>query len=204
MNNNHDENFPNAFDNLISRYIKESNSDNEGLLTYFDKDFYSPCYSKIGQEKKEQVFSADDFAQDELVSWQPILRCDHDNLENLERALELSIPEAMQQLFCRYYSLDINANAEYGNLTILQALNQSDFERLQKNLIAHVLMKRRLKQAETLFFALTDEEDFVLSVDIATQAVMLEEVGKEPQKKIADSLTSFFQTLNPQPKLVTL
>lgn len=202
MNNNHVENFPEVFDSLIYRYMKESNSENEGLLTYFDEDFYSPCYSKIGKEK--QVFKVDDFEQNELVSWRPILRGDHDNLENLQTALELPIPLAMQQLFCRYYSLDINASAEYGNLTILQALNQSDFERLQKNLIAHVLMKRRLKQAETLFFALTDEEDFVLSVDIATQAVMLEEVGKEPQKKIADSLTSFFQTLNPQPKLVTL
>ena len=75
-------------------------------------------------------------------------------------------------LFCRYFSHDINATAEQGGLTLLQAWNEEDFDRLQKNLIAHVLMKRRLKQADTLFFALTDEEDLLLSILLETGEVV--------------------------------
>ena len=72
-----------------------------------------------------------------------------------------------------------------------------DFIRLQQNLIAHVLMKRRLKQRETLFFAVTDEEDSMLSVLNSTGEVYLEQTGQEVKQLLAPDLLSFLRQLSP-------
>jgi len=60
------------------------------------------------------------------------------------------------------------------------------------------LMKKRLKQAPTLFFALTDEDDFVLSVLNETGEVVLEQVGRPPKEIISPSLGDFIATLSPR------
>lgn len=187
--------FSEVFDKFVQSYIEHSNKDNMGLLTYFDKDWDSPCFQKEGLE---------DIADEQELQWRPSKRNDGATLKNLEEALEVTIPFELQQLFCRYYSHDLNAQTENGNLTLLQAWNEADFDRLQKNLIAHVLMKRRLKQDDTLFFALTDEEDYILSVVLKTGAVMLEKVGKEPHREIAENISEFIAQLKPLPVLVTL
>jgi SecY interacting protein Syd len=183
--------FATLFDDLINQYKTQSNDVNKGLMTYFENDWPSPCYQGEMDKMGE-------------IKWRPSMRTDGANLQNLENALELTIPEEVHILFCRYYSHDINATTTFGNLSILQAWNEDDFDRLQKNLIAHVLMKRRLKQADTLFFALTDEEDFNLSILLETGAVVLEEVGKEPVREIAPNLRSFFEQLTPLPSFVSL
>ncbi len=53
-------------------------------------------------------------------------------------------------------------------------MSHHDFERLQQNLIGHILMKQKLKQAITLFFAVTDEDDIILSVNNNTGEVWAE------------------------------
>jgi len=55
-----------------------------------------------------------------------------------------------------------------------------------------------------LFFAITDEEDIVLSIDIATGAVVVERVGKEPHKTVAVNLSEFINLISPAPALVEL
>ena len=187
--------FISAFDAFVSAYVASSDEYNKGLVTYFEKQWLSPCVDANNTK---------DAIDGQEVAWQPVLRERQDTLKNLEDALEIHIPDELQQLFCRYYSHDLNAQTEQGKLTILQVWNPEDFDRLQKNLIAHVLMKRRLKQADTLFFALTDEEDFILSVMLSSGAVMLEKVGKAPQQEIASSLTDFMTRLSPSPELVSL
>jgi SecY interacting protein Syd len=187
--------FITVFDTFVQSYIDHSTKDNMGLVTYFDKDWDSPCF---------QTQDLKDIDEGQKLEWRPFLRAEKASLHNLEEALEISIPTELQQLFCRYYSHDLNAQADYGNLTLLQVWNEDDFDRLQKNLIAHVLMKRRLKQADTLFFALTDEEDYILSIALKTGAVMLEKVGKEPHREIAPNLADFIAQLKPLPELVTL
>ena len=84
-----------------------------------------------------------------------------------------------------------------GNLQLLLPWNQDDMVRLQQNLVGHVLMKRRLDQPETLFFAVTDEEDFILSVDNQSGEVVLEQVGLLPQEVLAPDLASFLASLEP-------
>ena len=58
-------------------------------------------------------------------------------------------------------------------------------------------MKQRLGQAPTLFFGLTDEEDFILTVVNESGEVALEQVGKEPSQILAPSLAAFLERLTP-------
>lgn len=184
--------FQTTFDKFVASLVQASNETNMGMISEYDADFHSPCYCS------EPLISGQN------VAWRPFLRPQPGLMNNLEAALELTIHEDIGLLFGRYFSLDLNAKASRGNLVILQALNESDFERLQKNLIAHVLMKRRLKQPDTLFFALTDEEDVVLSVIPETSAVVLEVIGQPHKEVIAPSLLAFIETLGPNPKYVSL
>jgi SecY interacting protein Syd len=86
------------------------------------------------------------------------------------------------------FSGEITTKSSDGELSLLFAWNEEDFARLQENIIGHIMMKQRLKQAETIFFAVTDEEDIIISVDNATGEVWAERVGCKPHKKVADSL----------------
>jgi SecY interacting protein Syd len=171
---------------------------NSPLLVEFDDDWNSPCLSIDDKNQSLQVENG------QAVSWQPVLQNPVNTMDNIASALELEIPEELATFFTRYFSLDIPAKAQRGELSLIQAWNQHDFERLQGNLIAHVLMKRRLKQAETLFFAATDDDDFIISVDCASGQVMLEQIGLTPKEVLADTLTEFIYELTPLAKTSSL
>lgn len=189
--------FENVWDAFIQSYVDASNEQNRGLITTYEPEWPSQCVnlSSIGGVKNEEG---------EDCEWCPVKYNDQPSLENLASALEITIPADFETLMGRYYSLDLNAEHERGPLTILQVWNEQDYERLQKNLIAHVLMKRRLKQADTLFFALTDEDDIVISIELDTQAVVLEPVGKPAQEVLSDNLHDFIAALRPLPQFVSL
>ncbi|WP_431130321.1 SecY-interacting protein Syd, partial [Flagellimonas flava] len=80
----------------------------------------------------------------------------HD-LQALVDGLGLQPDKQLESYYTRYYGDNLNARTTRGDLQLLVPWNQDDLIRLQENLIAHVMMKRRLRQAETLFFAVTDE-----------------------------------------------
>ena len=48
-----------------------------------------------------------------------------------------------------------------------------------------------------MFFGLTDEEDFILTVVNESGEVALEQVGREPAKILAPSLAVFIEQLTP-------
>jgi SecY interacting protein Syd len=179
------------FDSFVNAYIDLAGDNDRQLLTEYDADWFSPCLL-LGKEQLADV------ADGEQTAWRPMLQPASSHLGDLAKALEIEIHPQLETLFCRYYGHDLPATTERGDLDILQAWNQDDFERLQKNLISHVLMKRRLKQPETLFFATTDQEDFIISVDVASGNVMLEQVGKVPKEVLADDLNSFIKSLQPR------
>ena len=129
--------------------------------------------------------------------WAPVQQGGVNNLSALEKGLDLKVNKQLEQYFTRYWSDNLNARTARGHLQLLLPWNQDDFVRLQENLIAHVMMKRRLRQPETLFFAVTDEEDFILSVLNDTGEVGLEQVGREPQEILAGSLAEFITQLSP-------
>ncbi|WP_395344554.1 SecY-interacting protein [Ningiella sp. W23] len=183
-----------TFTQFVMDYIEQSTSENKGLITEYDSQWLSPCLQNLstGQNNGDEV------------NWLPHKRNDSANLNNIADALEMDIPQSLSDYFCTYYSLDFNAEHPRGKIALLQAFNQADFERLQKNLIAHVLMKRRLKQTETLFFAVTDEDDFIISVEPNSENVVLEQVGKPKLEIISDNLVTFIGELKPLPQLVML
>ena len=183
-------------DSFINAYIDLAGDDKRQLLTEFDADWLSPCllFSEV---------QLTDVTTGEQMAWRPQLQSPSSHLDDLAKALEIDIHPQLETLFCRYYSHDLPATTERGDLDLLQAWNQDDFERLQKNLISHVLMKRRLKQPETLFFATTDQDDFIICVDVASGNVMLEQVGKVAEEVLARDLDTFIKTLRPRNAVVT-
>jgi len=185
-----------TFDSFVNAYIDLAGDDDRQLLTEYDADWFSPCLLLDTEQLAE-------LADGEQTAWRPILQPASSRLGDLAKALEIEIHPQLETLFCRYYGHDLPATTERGDLDILQAWNQDDFERLQKNLISHVLMKRRLKQPETLFFATTDQEDFIISIDVASGNVMLEQVGKVPKEVLAEDLNSFIKSLQPRNVVVT-
>ena len=185
-----------ALDSFINTYIDLVGDDNRQLLTNYDADWISSCLLNTPSELSS-LNDGDD------AIWRPHLQPASSHLRDLASALEIEIHPQLEALFCRYYSHDLPATTERGDLDILQAWNEDDFERLQKNLISHVLMKRRLKQAETLFFATTDQEDFIISVDVGSGNIMLEQVGKVATEVLAPDLASFMKTLKPRNVVLT-
>lgn len=222
------------FDRLMQAYVASSNQENQGTLSYYDEDWPSPCValhnaqsdliqdalvnwqpvkrisvdssadSSADSKENSAASSTMNSAMNNEIDSKMDKQANTLNLNNIESALDITLPPQAHELFCRYFSHDINAQAEQGPLVLLQAWNEQDFDRLQKNIIAHIMMKRRLKQADTVFFALTDKDDLLLSILLETGEVVLEVVGKEPHQIIAANLTEFMASLRPQAQLVRL
>ena len=169
-------------DKFVSSYVEHTKG--EGLKIVYDSEWPSPCYEKTAQDG-------------EFVRWTPTLQSPPQSFNNVEEALSLKLNPEYCEYFTRYYSDNLRAAAPQGRCELLQVFNSEDFERLQQNLIGHLLMKQRLGQAPTLFFGLPDEEDFILTVVNESGEVALEQVGKEPSQILAPSLAAFLEQLTP-------
>lgn len=172
-------------DNFINATLSLSEEKHQPLVIEYDSDWPSACYQSSAKDG-------------EIVNWKPVRQSKSNGFGNVESALDMSLDPQFCAFFCRYYSDNLLASAPQGSCELLQVWNDEDFERLQQNIIGHVLMKRRLKQQPTLFFALTDEEDTILSVLNNTGEVVVERVGKPAGEVIAPSLASFIELLTPQ------
>lgn len=158
-------------------------------LVEADEDWPSPCEQGSANDKE--------------CYWQPVeiaqLEQQQDiSFSNVESALEMTLHPDIHCYFTTLYSESINARSDDGKLSLLFAWNFDDFQRLQENIIGHILMKRKLKQAETIFFAVTDAEDIIVSLDNVTGEVWVERVGCKPHKKLADSLADYIKQLTPE------
>ena len=182
-------------------------------LLNFSEDFSQQHIEQLGhlptREHDEQWLSPCEVGphDDSHHYWQPIAMKDEPatgqsaetlSFNNVESALDLTLHQDIKTYFTTIFSGDIEAVCEEGELSLLFAWNREDFDRLQENIIGHILMKQRLKQAETVFFAVTDEEDMIISVDNSNGEVWVERVGCKPHKKLSDSLASFIAQLTPK------
>lgn len=174
-----------SLDDFIQRYIQAHQQQGLCLKTDWDEGWPSPC--EVGEPDSQQQ-----------IRWQPVIRQQQADFSATEQALGMVFHADIKTFYCRYWSEGLNASAERGDLQLLQAWNEDDFERLLQNLIGHVLMKRRLKQPETLFFAVTDDDDFIISLDNISGRVMLEQVGLEPTEVLAESLSMFLTDIAPR------
>ena len=148
-----------------------------------DDDWPSPC---------EQGDACDD-----MVFWKPVSTKGALSFDGLESALRMTLHPDIRAFFGSFYSHNLSANSNDGDLDLLQAWNSHDFDRLQENLIGHIMAKRKRKQAETVFIAVTDDDEIILSVINETGEVWAERVGQQPHRKVADSLVAFLDGLSP-------
>lgn len=164
-----------TWDSFVAEYQEHNN-----LSIEHDSDWPSPC---------EQ---GTDLTAGQQVAWQPVLQHPAGCFTDVAQGLEIEFNPQLAVFYGRYFSDNLTAYLPArGPLTLLQAWSIDDLARMKKNLIAHVLMKRRLGQADTLFFAVTDEEDLNVVVDAASGQIMLEYVGQAPHELLADDLNAF-------------
>lgn len=154
-----------------------------GHKPYIEKDDQWPSPCLCGERDDENDY------------WQPAEMKNVHSFANVEEALGITLHPTVIEYFTTIYSEPVPAKTEDGVLELLFAWNEEDFERLQRNVIGHVLMKQKLNQPITIFFAVTDQEDIILSVDNETGEVWAEKVGKLPHKKIADNMLAFINML---------
>lgn len=165
-------------------FVEKYQSDHQQLPSVErDNDWLSPC-------EQDQLNEQD-------VYWKPVKIDVELSFDNVEKALGLTIHQDIQDYFTCVYSESIDAECEEGKLSLLFPWNKDDFERLQQNLIGHIMMKQKLKQNITLFFAVTDEDDMIISIDNENGEIWVEQVGCVPHKKLADNLVEFISSLTP-------
>lgn len=169
-----------AWQNFIDNWFSLA-KDNHFPTIEHDPDWPSPC----------------EFEEGGSLHWQPVKIDEKLSFDNVEHAMELKLNQEFTEFFTLFYSDNLNATHENGPLQFLQAWSKPDFERLQQNLIGHLMMKSKLKQAATLFVAVTDEDDLNIVINNDTGEVCLEYVGKEPHQVIAGSLSEFVTQTQP-------
>lgn len=135
---------------------------------------------------------------DEQVAWWPALMATPIDFSGLAKGLEIEVTPQFVQFYSVAYGAGLPVVHAKGDAELLMVWHDEDAKRLQENLIAHVLMKRRLKQRDTLFFAVTDDDDYMISVLNSTGEVYLERVGREVEQKLADSIAEFLTQLAPR------
>ncbi|WP_462171423.1 SecY-interacting protein [Pseudoalteromonas xiamenensis] len=150
--------------------------------TFHDDAWPSPC--EIGS-----------VLDDEQIAWRPVAR-EGESLNALAKALEVQFPIALHQFYSEFFAPNIQAAFEGHSIELIQPWSKDDFKRLQENITGHVLMKRRLKQPETVFIGLTEQDDVLITVELATGNVCLEQLGKKPHHILASSLEAFVELLS--------
>jgi SecY interacting protein Syd len=148
-----------------------------------DKAWPSPCEQGVHQEG--------------YSLWQPVKTDNELSFDNVESALEITLHTDIKNYFSSLFCDSLDASCDEGNLSLLFAWNNDDFARLQENIIGHILMKTKLKQRITVFFAVTDNEEHIISIDNESGEVWVEKVGCEPHKKLANSIAEFIAQLAP-------
>jgi len=137
-----------------------------------------------------------DIKENDKTTWQVIKINESLDFKNINSALDVTINQDIEDYFGSMYADSIPAETSDGKLSLLFAWDHNDFQRLQENIIGHIMMKQRLKQKITLFFAVTDEEDMIISLDNDSGEIWVEQVGCEPHKKLANSMQEFLSSLS--------
>lgn len=128
---------------------------------------------------------------DDEVFWLPQPFTLAQNLEAVERALDLRIQPSVVAWYTSQFAGDMAASINGQSCTLLQTWSEEDFVRVQENLIGHLVMKRRLKHSPTLFIATTDSELEVISVCNLNGEVVLEQLGTLKRTVLAGDLATF-------------
>ncbi|MBU2971018.1 SecY-interacting protein [Pseudoalteromonas sp. C2R02] len=168
---------------LFSQYQNQAKQKTDQLpVVAHDAQWPSPC-------------EVTDTLENGQIQWQAVEKEPKTDMENLSRALEVKFPQELGEFYGSFYADNITVSSPWGQLVLLQAWSEDDYDQLQQNITGHVLMKQKLKHDETVFIALTQEDDLLVTVENCTGYVWLEYVGKRPHQKISDSVSEFLEHL---------
>lgn len=132
------------------------------------------------------------------VLWQPRPMAEGLTLSGVERALEMQLQPAAHAFYCTQYAGDMAASFDQQELELVQVWSDADHDRVQQNLIGHLLMQKRLKQSPTLFIGTTASELDIISLCNLTGHIFLEQVGGKRRTRLADDLPAFLAALQPR------
>lgn len=176
-----------AIDQFIEQFLALYRTDQIPMPTSeYDTDWLSSCYQSSAEDGVD-------------VPWKPVRQKNlHPLFEGLESALETPIHPDLKSYYGRYWSDPIPATFKNDDLSLLFVWNDDDYERLRANLIGHALSKQKIKQPLTFFFACTEPDELVLSLENSSGKILLEKPGRPPLREVAPSMAEFFKQLVPR------
>ncbi|WP_336238997.1 SecY-interacting protein [Enterobacter chuandaensis] len=134
---------------------------------------------------------------DDYVIWQPKPFGGEQNVNAVERAMGIVVQPAVHAFYTTQLAGDMPARFADMTLTLLQTWSEDDLQRVQENLIGHLVTQKRLKLSPTLFIATLDSELDVISVCNLSGEVIKETLGTRNREILAPSLADFLTRLEP-------
>ncbi|MGF1689383.1 SecY-interacting protein [Photobacterium japonica] len=139
------------------------------------------------------------------VSWKPVARQPVGDLDGVEKGIELRLHEDITAFYGSQFSGDMSARFQTVtgeiDFDLLQAFNHADVQRLQENILGHLVTQRRLKLKPTVFIGAMASENQVIAVCNLTGQVVLETLGKADREVLAADLETFLNALSPVVKV---
>jgi len=170
---------------LLQRYVDE----HQRVTGTFPTQTYDPAWLSECQVGEPDA--------DGSIFWRPQERHSFADFDGLERALEVDIHPDIKSFYASHWASPMSFQATEGDLTLIQIWNDDDFDRLVENILGHAMAKQRIKAPLTIFFACTDEDENILSVENDSGRVVLEEPGSLPIREVSPSLAAFLARLDP-------
>jgi len=131
------------------------------------------------------------------VAWKPVARDPQGDLAGVEKGIELRLHEDITVFYGAQFSGDMAARFQDLEFDLLQVFSEDDGQRLQENILGHLVTQRRLKLKPTVFIGAMEAEDKVISVCNLTGQVILETLGKDIREVLAADIETFLQLLQP-------
>jgi len=154
----------------------------------FDPEWDSPCF--IVDSNHPQLLAGN-------KAWLPVKRDEITSFSNIESALSIELDPQIADFFGAYFSDHMPASFNDEIIELVQVWSPDDFERLQENTIAHLMMKKTLKQSPTLFIASCVDDMQIIALDNVSGEVVREVLGKGISEVLAPDLATFIGQLTP-------
>ena len=132
-----------------------------------------------------------------MVTWQPQPFIPTQNVNAIERALDIVVQPALHSFYTTQFAGDMRARFQSETFTLLQTWSPDDFQRVQENLIGHLVTQKRLKLSPTLFIATLESDTEVISLCNLSGEVVKETLGRQQRTILAPTLADFLNRLEP-------